>query len=115
MKRRIIPLAVALALVLGISAQAAVWANAVVPVIEFNGTTAICTVTARGEADDAITVRAKLWQGSTCLKDWQASGTGSVTLSRTATVEEGKTYRLTADVTIGGVKQSTKSYSATCP
>lgn len=49
------------------------------------------------------------------MKTWTASGTQVVTLSKPATVEKGKTYKLTADVTINGVKQATKSTTATCP
>jgi len=115
MKKRFAALSLALVLMLAITAQAATFATSVVPEISFSGTTATCTVTARGNTGDSISIRAKLWQGSTCLKDWQTSGTGRVVLERTASVESGKTYRLTADVTIDGVKQTTKSVSGTCP
>lgn len=111
-------LALALVFVLGLTAQAAgpLRAPATTPRISFSGTTATCTVIVRGEkADDAISVTAKLWQGSTCLKTWNTSGTGVVQLSKPVTVEKGKTYKLTADVTINGVKQATKSTTATCP
>lgn len=110
-------LALVLMFVLGLTAQAApMRAPATTSRISFSGTTATCTVIVRGEkADDAISVTAKLWQGSTCLKTWTASGTQVVTLSKPATVEKGKTYKLTADVTINGVKQATKSTTATCP
>lgn len=101
MKKRIFALVLVLSLSLGISAQAATWAASINPRIEFNGTSATCIVSVRGEAGDAITVRAKLWQGNTCLKDWQVSGVGNVTLSKSAVVVRGETYRLTADVTIG--------------
>lgn len=87
----------------------------IIPSITFDGTTATCKVIARGEnASDAVTVTAKLWQGNTCLKTWTASGTRNVTLSKTATVQKGKTYKLTADVTINGVKQTMKSVTGTC-
>ena len=115
MKKRILALTMILVLALAISAQAAMWSASINPRIEFNGTSATCIVSVRGEVGDAITVRAKLWQGSACLKDWQASGVVSVILSKPATVVKGETYRLTADVTIDGVKHPTKAYSATCP
>ncbi len=84
--------------------------------IVFDGTTATCAVVVQGEkTSDAISVTAKLWQGSTCLKTCSASGTRRVTLSKPATVEKGKTYKLTADVTVNGVKQTTKYTTATCP
>lgn len=117
MRKRVLALSLILALVLGITAQAAeTWTLRTEPSISFSGTTATCKATARSDKiSDSISLTVELWQGSTCLKTWTASGKGSVTLSKSATVEKGKTYKLTADVTVNGVKQTTKSTTATCP
>lgn len=116
MRKKVVALVLVLAFALGITAQAVdVLAARAEPAISFSGTTATCKVTARGDkTSDTISVTAKLYQGSTCLKTWTASGTGLVTLRKTATVQKGKTYKLTADATINGVKQPTKSVTGTC-
>lgn len=117
MRKRILALCLILVFALGISAQAVeILAVRTVPKITFDGTTATCTVNVRGDkTTDTISLTAKLYKGNTCVKIWTASGTGTVRLSKPATVEKGKTYKLTADVTINGVKQATKSTTATCP
>ncbi len=75
----------------------------VIPMLSFTGTTANCKadVTASRTSDE-IDVTMILWQGDTQLKSWSASGTGSVFLSKTYSVEKGKTYTLTVDATING-------------
>ena len=110
-------MALLLVFVLGLTAQAApMRVPATSPRILFSGTKATCTVIVRGEKiNDSISVTAKLWQGSTCLNTWRESGTQLVTLSRSTTVEKGKTYTLTADVTVNGGNQATKSVTKTCP
>lgn len=117
MRKRVLALCLILVFALGITAQAAeVLSVRTVPKITFDGTTATCTVNVRGDkTTDTISLTAKLYQGSTCVKTWNTSGTGVVLLSKPATVEKGTTYKLTADVTINGVKQATKSTTATCP
>ena len=117
MRKRVLALTLVLALVLGISAQAAQTRSyQISPSLSFTGTTANCAVVVYGEDNnDAISITAKLYQGSTCVKTWNTSGTGVVQLSKPVAVEKGKTYKLTADVTINGVKQATKSTTATCP
>ena len=91
-------------------------APAAAPKLSFSGTTATCSVIIRSGASstDKISVTAKLWNGRTCLKTWTASGTGRVSLSKTATVSKGKTYKLTVDYTVNGVKQPQKSVTRTC-
>lgn len=117
MRKRILALFLILSLALGVTAQAVeVLSVRTVPKIAFDGTTATCTVSVRSDkATDTISLTAKLYQGSTCVKTWNTSGTGVVQLSKPVAVEKGKTYKLTADVTINGVKQATKSTTATCP
>lgn len=80
------------------------------PGIDFNGTTANCTVFVSGNTmNDDIEVVVKLWQGSICIATWKTSGIGYVNLSRSKTVSKGIEYTLTADVTINGSKQPTAS------
>lgn len=116
MWKKILVLLLVATLALGVTAQAVeVLAVRTEPSI-FSGTTATCRVNVRGDnASDSISLTAKLWQGNTCLKTWSTSGAGQVTLSRTATVQHGQTYKLTADTTINGVRQATKSIIKTCP
>lgn len=86
----------------------------VVPDIEFNGTQAICTVRIMGDrTTDRIAATMKLWQGSTLIDDWSASGTGILKIDETATVVKNKTYKITVDYTINGVAQIPVSISRT--
>lgn len=87
----------------------------VVPKLTFSGTIANCSATViANSSSDSIAVTVKLWQGTTCLKTWSDSGNGYLTFKGTKTVTNGKTYKLTVDATINGVKQSTASVSAKC-
>lgn len=117
MWKRILAIALVLALAVGITAQAAsLRVPRLYPNLTFSGTTATCTASLRTDkASDAISMTVKLWQGTTCLKTWSTSGTGSVSLSKTATVSKGKTYKLTVDSKINGVAQSQQSITRTCP
>ena len=117
MKKRVMALTLVLVMLLGVTAQAAGPAKKPVasPSITFSGTTATCSVMVRGDkSTDKVVMTAKLWNGSTCLKTWTASGTQRANLNKTATVSKGKTYQLTVDYTINGVKQPQKSTTKTC-
>lgn len=87
----------------------------VVPKLTFSGTTANCsaTVIANSSSDD-ISITVKLWQGTKCLKTWNDSADGYLSFKGTTSVTKGKTYKLTVDATINGVKQSTATVSAKC-
>ena len=117
MRKQVLALTLVLAFVLGISAQAApLRAPRLYPNITFSGTTATCTASVRADnATDTISMTVKLWQGATCLRTWTASGTGSASLSRTATVTSGKTYKLTVNAKVNGVAYPQQSISRTCP
>lgn len=118
MKKQLLALSMVLAMFLSVTAQAIGPAKApeVRPILLFSGTTATCTVTARGKTPtDAVRATTKLWNGRTCLNTWTASGTGSLRMSKTATVSRGKTYTLTVDYTINGIKQPQRSVTKTCP
>ena len=85
------------------------------PTLSFSGTTATCTAFVRGnKSTDNVAATVKLWTGGTCLKTWSASGEYSVKIQKTATVSKGKTYKLTVDYTVNGVKQPQKSVTRTC-
>lgn len=99
-----------------VSAQAAQRSTASIPNIAFSGTTATCTVSVNGDsANDSISLTAKLYQGNECIATWTDSGNGKLRFSRTKTVQSGKTYKLTADVTINGTALGTRSATGTCP
>ena len=84
--------------------------------LSFSGTTATCAAQVKGNnASDTVSMTVKLWKGNTCLKTWTASGSGNVSLSRTAIVSHGQTYKLTVNSKINGVTQPQKSITRTCP
>ena len=111
MRKRIIPIIMVFLLTATVSAQA-VSARTVdcFASLQFNGTTANCFVDyTSGNSDDYISVTMSLWQGNTRINSWATSGYGIVTLSKTATVEKGKTYELRINSTVNGVVQDTYS------
>ena len=117
MKKRALTLSLVLAFVLAIAVQAApARAPRIYPGLTFSGTTATCAATVRtDQPTDTVSMTVKLWQGSTCLKTWTASGTGKAALTETETVTSGKTYKLTVDSTVNGVPQPQTSVTRTCP
>lgn len=83
--------------------------------LSFEETTATCLVKVSGNtSSDIIKLEVKLWRGTQCIKTWSSNGKGSLLLEKSTTVTKGKTYKLTADVTINGVQSPTVSVSATC-
>ena len=112
--------ALILAIVLVISMPLSVHAAearilSIYPEISFNGTTAECSLAVIGDyTTDELDVVIKLWRGSTCIKTWSDSGEGYIFWEGTATAVKGKTYTLTADVTINNVTKPRVSVSGTC-
>lgn len=102
--------------VLPITANAATSRSVIIkPAIKYDGTNATCTVLVTGDATkDEIEMVVKLWQGTTCIATWKASGTGYLSFSQTKTVTKGKEYKLTADVSINGIAQKTSSFTSKC-
>lgn len=99
-----------------VSAQATQRSTASIPNITFSGTTATCTVSVNGDsANDSISLTAKLYCGSDCIATWTDSGTGRLSIVKTKSVQSGKNYKLTADVTINGTALATASTTGTCP
>ena len=118
MRKQLLALSLILVMFLGIAAQASDPMKAPIakPALAFNGTTATCTAHVRGNsATDTVAATVKLWTGSICLRTWTARAKNFVTIEETATVSRGKTYKLTVDYTVNGVKQPQKSVTRTCP
>ena len=117
MRKQLLALSLILVMLLGITAQASGHAMlpAAQPSLSFSGTTASCRIIVRGDrSSDTLSATAKLWTGKTCLKTWTIKGTGKIQTTKTATVSKGKTYKLTVDYTVNGVKQPQKSVTRTC-
>ncbi len=116
MRKIVMSLAVIMVLLLPVTAQAA---NArtinIIPKLTFSGTTANCSLTILANSmSDEIEATIKLWRGSTCIATWQEDSTGILSFKDTVSVSNGKTYELTADVTINGTTQPQVSVSAKC-
>lgn len=113
MKKTIIPCCIALVLFLSLPAHAAHLRSVrTVPSLSFSGTTATCSVSAYGEnANDEIEVTLRLYRGLTLINTWTASGNGSVSMSKNATITPGATFQLTANVTINGGTPTSSSVS----
>ena len=89
--------------------------RACLPAISFDGTTANCRVSVSvNHGTDCVEADIALWDGSTCIADWDASGTGYLLFSNSAQVTKGRTYELTVDVTINGVNYQRVSIEGTC-
>lgn len=116
MKKTALLAALLIVLAIPMQAQAATMrASKVFPSLTFDGTTAVCAVTIIADnAGDDISVTVKLWQGSTCLKTWNDSGTGHMDFSATKTVSSSGQYKLTVDATINGTTLPTASSTAYC-
>lgn len=118
MKKKVLALTLVLVLTLSTVAQAAGPARTkrIDPTLSFGATTVTCTVVAQGNSPtDTVSVTAKLWTSGVCKGTWTGRGTGTVTVKGSRAITKGATYTLTADVTINGVAQPTKSVTKTCP
>lgn len=86
------------------------------PALSFSGTTANCTTRiTSGTPDGSISATIQLWQGSSCIATWYASGVGSLTYSTSKAVTSGLQYTLTVDATINGSSIPRVSTTKTCP
>lgn len=85
------------------------------PELSFNGTTAVCTAFCKGgTTKDTISATLTLYQGTTRIDSWSASGTGRVSFNEECKVEYGKTYRLELSYSINGTTQPSVSATKTC-
>lgn len=108
----------ALTMLLGITAQASgpIKSPEARPILSFDRTTAICTVYIRGNSStDTIKATVKLLSGLKCLAEWKSESIGSVKIKESHHVSKGRTYKLTVDYTVNGIKQPQSSVTRTCP
>lgn len=111
--KKVITLTIILILLFSTMVYAAT--NAVgTPVLSFSGTTATCRITVI-QSGNPINVTLSLYQGSTLVDSWSKSGTGTVKIKETTTVNHGGTYRLEASGTINGVPFTASPVTGTCP
>ena len=82
------------------------------PALSFSGTT---TRVNSGTSDGNISATIQLWQGSTCVATWYASGVGNLTHSASKAVTSGLQYTLTVDATVNGSSIPRVSTTKTCP
>lgn len=117
MKKCIVALSVVLMMVLSVPANAVDFRLGLkVPSLTFEDTTATCKVliTSENESDD-ISATITLWNGSRCIRTWDAKDSGVLDFSQTATVVKGGTYTLNVDAIINGEPQEAFSITRTCP
>jgi type 1 fimbria pilin len=114
MKRRLCALAAVLVLVMTMTAHAAP-ARTPRPngSLTFNGTTATCSTTLSDYGKE-LDVELQLWQGSTLVASWPASGTSKVSVEGTCQVTKGQTYSLVVTGTAGSSDFSITLATKTC-
>ncbi len=114
MKRRLCALAAVLALVMTMTVHAAP-ARTPRPngSLTFNGTTATCSTTLSDYGKE-LDVELQLWQGSTLVASWPASGTSKVSVEGTCQVTKGQTYSLLVTGTVGGQAYTSAPVTKTC-
>lgn len=116
MKKRFLALSILVVLVLTIGAQAVELRSVTSrPALSFSGTTAYCSVECGGKSTDTVRATLTLYQGTTRVGSWSKSGTGSVFVDGSCSVERGKSYKLVVTHTINGKSQSSDSITKTCP
>lgn len=113
MKKRFISLLLILALMMSLTANAAIQAAQVRPTLTFSGTTATCKAVISGVG--TIDATMELWYGSTLIDSWSDSDSTCLTLTGLHSVVSGRTYTLTVSGTVGGVSFTGTPVSKTCP
>ena len=114
MKKRLIPLLLVLALMMSLTANAAIQAVQVRPTLTFSGTTANCKAVIM-DSGKTIDATMELWCGSTLVDSWSGTATSRLTLTGTHSVVSGRTYTLTVSGTAGGIAFTGTPTSKTCP
>lgn len=119
MRKRILAVLMPVLLVCLLTAQAVCAADlraSVSPSLTFDGTTAVCTVTCRGNStSDQLEATLTLYQGSTYVDSWSGSGKGRLSISGECAARSGKTYQLELTYSINGVEKPSVSVTKTCP
>ena len=114
MKKRVLALVLVVAILLASTALAATYAVRPSVSLDFDGTTANCSCTVRGESGDKIEVMMTLWQGSVLVYSWSDSGTTRVSMDKTKTVTKGKSYTLKVNASVNGEILDEVSVKGTC-
>lgn len=118
MKRRIVVFLLVILLIASMTTQAFAQSArvlAIIPTLDFDGTTAKCKVTVTCDnVTDRIDAVIKLWHGSTCLATWTESGLGVLVSNNTYSVMWNREYTLTVDVEINDVAQPRFSITKKC-
>lgn len=116
-KKRILSMFAILVLILAIPVSAA-QSRAILatPKPSSNETQANCIVTiSANNSSEKISATIKLWNGSICLQTWSASGTGTLSFYKTATVAKGQTYELEVSYSVAGVFKPSVYATSACP
>ena len=113
MKKRISAIALLMIVMLCTTAHAAQLRVSLVPGLTFTGTTANCSAAVTSVSDE-IEIELSLWQGTTLVDSWEASGTNYVKISETCSVSKGKTYTLKLNGTINGTAFAERTVTRTC-
>lgn len=115
MKVTALLLVITIILMVPLTSYATPRTSTAVPRLIFDGTTATCQASVVGNStSDYITVTMRLWRGNRLLEIWTADGYGCVFLTETATVTQGKSYRLAVNYTINGVNKPQVYIDGTC-
>lgn len=114
MKKRVIILILAAALLLAIPTQAVSRATTCRPSLTFEGMTAKCGIVVLGGTYDEIEVTLSLWHGNQMIGVWIEETTGYLSMSETVTVTRGNTYTLEVDLTINGEEVDVMPISNKC-
>ena len=115
MKRRISILALLLILTLQIPAHAiSARTDFFSPSLTFNGTTANCSIYARGASTDKVSVTLELRGEEGRVGYWADTDIERVVINESATVIKGHSYELIATVYINGVLQASVPVYGTC-
>ncbi len=115
MKKVAMILAILLVVCIPLRAHAATWSLRTISDLTFSGTTAKCSVNVVGDKmTDHFEVTMWLMDGTNCIASWHSSGDGYVTVSKTATVTPGRTYKLVVEVFVNGVTKDPVYVTGTC-
>ncbi len=116
MKKRVVTLLLATAIIASLSLSAAAAeprANQYIPSLTFDGTTANCSITIIS-VGNPITATLELWHGSTRVARWTDSATSRLIISEECSVTKGESYILKVNGTINGEAFTEASVTGTC-
>ena len=115
MRKTALLLAIIMVISMPLSVSAEPRALGISPLLDFEGTTAICEATVIGNnTSEYIEVTMKLKWGIFTVESWSSSGYGYVYMLEEHSVNNGWTYKLVVEVTVNGVENTPVSVSGTC-